>query len=234
MTSIDRGRMRILIVAATAMEVAPLLARLGSAESESRRMRSCSAASHDIDVLTAGVGMVAASAWTSKALAERRYDAALNVGVCGSFDPAFGPASVVHVVTDRISELGAEDGDAFLHFEALNLTDDDGLGGPKAPCVHAKRLESPALGALPAVTGITVNSVHGNERSIADVVARFRPQVESMEGAGFMFACAISGLPFAQLRSVSNMVERRNRRAWRIPEAIASLTSVVVQIVEAL
>jgi futalosine hydrolase len=225
--------MRILIVAATAMEVAPLLARLGSAAPGSRRMHSCSAASHDIDVLTAGVGMVAASAWTSKALAERRYDAALNIGVCGSFDPAFGPASVVHVVTDRISELGAEDGDGFLHFEALNLPD-DGLEGPKAPCVHAKRLENSTLGAVPAVTGVTVNSVHGNERSIADVVARFRPQVESMEGAGFMFACAICGLPFAQVRSVSNMVERRNRRAWRVTEAIASLTPIIVQIIETL
>jgi futalosine hydrolase len=225
--------MRILIVAATAMEVAPLLARLGSAAPENRRMRACSHAPHEIDVLTAGVGMVAASAWTSKALAERQYDAALNVGICGSFDPAFGPASVVHVVSDRMSELGAEDGDAFIHFEALNLPD-DGLGGPRAPCVHAKRIENPTLDALPAVAGITVNSVHGSERSIADVVARFRPQVESMEGAGFMFACAIHGLPFAQVRSVSNMVERRNRGAWRIPEAVASLTPVVLQIIETL
>ena len=225
--------MRILIVAATAMEVAPLLARLGSAAPEKPRMRTCSHAAHEIDVLTAGVGMVAASAWTSKALAERQYDAALNVGICGSFDPAFGPASVVHVVNDRMSELGAEDGDAFIHFEALNLPD-DGLEGPKAPCVHAKRIENATLDALPAVAGITVNSVHGNERSIADVVARFRPQVESMEGAGFMFACAIQGLPFAQVRSVSNMVERRNRGAWRIPEAVASLTPVVLQILETL
>ena len=225
--------MRILIVAATAMEVAPLLARLGSAALENSRIRSCSHASHEIDVLTAGVGMVAASAWTSKALAERHYDAALNVGICGSFDPAFGPASVVHVVTDRMSELGAEDGDAFIHFEALNLPD-DGLSGPKAPCVHAKRIENAALDALPAVAGVTVNAVHGNERSIADVVARFRPQVESMEGAGFMFACATHGLPFAQVRSVSNMVERRNRSAWRIPEAVASLTPIVLQIVETL
>jgi hypothetical protein len=41
-----------------------------------------------------------------------------------------------------------------------------------------------ALRALPAVNAITVNTVHGNERSIAAVIERFRPEVESMEGAG--------------------------------------------------
>ena len=33
-----------------------------------------------------------------------------------------------------------------------------------------------------------------------------------MEGAGFMYACLIHGLPFAQVRAVSNIVETRNRR----------------------
>ena len=32
-----------------------------------------------------------------------------------------------------------------------------------------------------------------------------------MEGAAFMYACLIHGVPFAQVRAVSNIVERRNR-----------------------
>ena len=32
-----------------------------------------------------------------------------------------------------------------------------------------------------------------------------------MEGAAFMYACLIQGVPFAQVRAVSNIVERRNR-----------------------
>ena len=35
-----------------------------------------------------------------------------------------------------------------------------------------------------------------------------------MEGAAFMYACLIAGVPFAQVRAVSNRVERRNRAAW--------------------
>jgi futalosine hydrolase len=89
-----------------------------------------------------------------------------------------------------------------------------------------------ALGRLPVVSGITVNTVHGSERSIAAVVARCAPQVESMEGAAFMCACQMHGLPFAQVRAVSNMVERRNRRAWKLMEAITNLNDVAVAIVE--
>src|SRR5205814_2365395 len=68
-----------------------------------------------------------------------------------------------------------------------------------------------ALGWLPKVTGITVNTVHGRTSTIAAVVARCRPQVESMEGAAFMYACRLAAVPYAQVRAVSNVVERRNR-----------------------
>jgi futalosine hydrolase len=83
------------------------------------------------------------------------------------------------------------------------------------------------------VTGVTVNTVHGNERSIAAVVQRFGPDVETMEGAAFMYACLIHGVQFAQVRAVSNFVEKRSRSAWRIPEAIASLAAVVIRVLEA-
>ena len=88
------------------------------------------------------------------------------------------------------------------------------------------------LAALPAVRGITVNTVHGNDRSIADVVARCRPQVESMEGAAFMYACLINDVRFAQVRAVSNIVEKRNRGAWRMADAIRNLGTAALAILE--
>jgi futalosine hydrolase len=194
--------MRTLVVAATAAELAPLDAAL----------RAC----RDIDVLVTGVGMVATAARCSRALAHTRYDVALNLGLCGSFDPSLTPGSVVHIVSDRLAELGAEDGDAFLPIESLELPSDHFVENT-CPPVNA------ALACLPKVTGITVNTVHGNERSIADASARCRPQVESMEGAAFMYSCRAAEVPYAQVRAVSNMVERRNRAAWRIADAVGAL-----------
>jgi futalosine hydrolase len=178
-------------------------------------------------VLITGVGMVATAAQVARRLAGGPYDVALNLGVCGSFDPALGPGTVVHVVSDRLAELGAEDGDAFLTLRDLKLEGD-------AEVVNDAPPPNAALRALPAVRGITVNTVHGNERTIDAVVRRCQPQVESMEGAAFMYACALSGVPFAQVRAVSNVVERRNRAAWRLDDAVRNLCAAALPVIETL
>jgi futalosine hydrolase len=52
-----------------------------------------------------------------------------------------------------------------------------------------------------------------------------------MEGAAFMYACLMQEIPFAQIRAVSNVVERRNRGAWKVQEAIAALAETSFEVV---
>ena len=218
--------MRILIVAATALEVAPILVRMEPMQTLDARMKTYTHGRHEIHVLVTGVGMVATAAWCSRALVRTAYDLALNVGVCGSFDPAIQPGTVVHVVSDRLAELGAEDGETFLTLDELQLPGESAFTNAAPPL-------NPGLEQLPAVTGITVNTSHGNERTIALVIDRFKPQVESMEGAAFMSACLIDKLPFAEVRAVSNLVERRNRESWRMGDAIQNLGATALRIIDA-
>jgi futalosine hydrolase len=203
--------MHILVVAATPLEIP--------------RLASGACGGHTLHVLVTGVGMVATAAHCARALSLGRYDLAYNFGVCGSFDPAFPPGTVVHVTSDRLSELGAEDGDRFLPIEELGLNQTGVVVNDTPP---ANRV----LAELPRVRAITVNAVHGADASIAAVRARWSPQVESMEGAAFAYACALHGVPYAQVRAVSNMVERRNRQAWRLDDAIQQLNEVAVKILE--
>jgi len=224
--------MRILLVAATEAEVAPIVTALGGGTELGPRVRRFASAGQSIDVLVSGVGMVATAAWSTRALGLERYDFALNAGVCGSFDPALTPGTVVHVVSDRLAELGAEDGDAFLTLQQMHLLDDDEPPFTGGRLVNQAPPANSAIQSLPAVDGITVNTVHGNQRSIACVTDRFAPQVESMEGAAFMYACLIHGLPFAQVRAVSNVVAQRNRSAWRLSEAIGRLGETAIRILE--
>ena len=176
--------------------------------------------------------MVATAAWCSRLLAGASYDLALNLGVCGSFDRALTPGAVVHVASDRLAELGAEDGERFLTVQELQLVRDDEFPFQDGLLINRQPPPNAALRALPAVSGITVNRVHGREESIAAVVRRFSPQVESMEGAAFMYACLIHDVPFAQVRAISNVVERRNRAAWKMQDAVASLCRSSFEILE--
>jgi futalosine hydrolase len=224
--------MRILVVAATRAEIDPFIAGLRFESEGDSPVSRYTRGAHRVDVLTAGVGMVATAAWCSRVLATGDYDIALNLGVCGSFDRTLAPGSVVHVVSECFSELGAEDDGAFLTIQELKLLGDDEFPFQGGRMVNAAPPPNLVLRRLPSVDGITVNTVHGNEQSIAAVVERFRPQVESMEGAAFMYACLIHRLPCAEVRAVSNVVEKRNRSAWKIAEAIYGLGETALNILD--
>ena len=176
--------------------------------------------------------MVATAAWCSRAFAAEHYDLALNFGLCGSFDSSIAPPAVVHVTADRIAELGAEDGEKFLTIHELQLLGENEFPFDGGVLLNANPPALAPLRTLRSVTGITVNTVHGDERTIADVRARYAPDIESMEGAAFMYASLIAGVPFAQVRAVSNAVERRNRGAWKIEAAIRALNDCAVRLLE--
>ena len=226
--------MRILLVSATAAEIGPVTAGLRPDGPSIDRITRYLCDGHDVDVLVTGVGMVATATWCTHALGRARYDVALNLGVCGSFDRSLTPGTVVHVVSDRLTELGAEDDEAFLSIHELHLLDENDPPFVNGRLVNQAPPVSATLASLPSVNGITVNTVHGREQSIAAVTARVSPQVESMEGAAFMYACLVHGQRFAQIRAVSNVVERRNREAWKLADAVASLGAVSLRMLSEL
>ena len=81
------------------------------------------------------------------------------------------------------------------------------------------------------VKSITVNTVHGNENSIQEIVKRLNPDVESMEGAAVFQACKEFVIPCMQIRAISNKVEKRNKSNWDMPLAIKNLNIAVENII---
>lgn len=218
--------MKLLIVSATKFEIEPLLSKMESTNSMDGRLLSCKSKNLEIHFLITGVGMVATAYHTGKILDET-YDAAFNVGICGSFNRNLELGAVVNVYEDTFSELGAEDGEKFLTLEDLKLS-----GVSKV--VNKSGALHPIIEGITKVTGITVNTSHGNEESIKKVYDKFHPYVESMEGAAFMFACENENIPYVQIRAISNYVEKRNRDTWNIPLAIENLNKQVIEILNAL
>jgi futalosine hydrolase len=213
--------MRLLVVAATESELSSFQNNSLSHE-------------HTLDVVVTGVGMVATAVRVARALTLTQYDLALNLGVCGAFDRELALGAVVHVTSDGLSEVGVQDGPTFVPGHVMGLVPPDVAPFTGGRLVNPAPPPSVVLASLPQVSAITVNTVHGDDEAIAAVVAREAPQVESMEGAAFMYACLIAGVPFAQVRAVSNYVERRNRAAWRLADAIHALgdtaTTLVTQL----
>lgn len=216
--------MHILIVAATNTEIAPLLEELTIIR-EDGRLRNCLYKDLDVDVLVTGVGMTNTAFAMGKTLSSG-YDYAINLGLAGSFNENLEPGSIVNIIQDHFSELGAEDGETFLPITEMNL----GTGNEE---INQSAIPNARLEVIPLVCGITVNTVHGNELSIAKVFNRFHPNTESMEGAAFLLACRAENIPCAQVRAISNFVEKRNRSNWNIPLAVQKLNECAIEILEA-
>jgi futalosine hydrolase len=212
--------MRILLVAATEVEVSSLKSEVQSLTQDSRLM------THDLELLITGVGMVTTAFALGRHLALNQYDLAINLGIAGSFDRNIALGEVVEVVEDNLSELGAEDGEEFLTIESM------GFGESKFKSTAV--LSDYCNFDLKKCTAITVNTVHGHEVSIKKLNNRIQPQLESMEGAAFFYACKQAGVPCLQIRAVSNYVEKRNRDAWQIGLAIKNLNSFAGQFIKTL
>jgi futalosine hydrolase len=210
--------MKVLVVAATEIEIQPFLSRFLIENS------TISYRNHELSFLLTGVGMIATAYSLGKELNINNYDLAINAGIAGSFDSLLDIGTVVKIAEDHFSELGAENGDQFLTINEL------GLGNSK---IYPLKTTIGLLD-LKSVIGITVNTVHGNKYSIAATVKRLNPQIESMEGAAFFFACNDVGLPSIQLRAISNRVEERNKANWNINLAVQNLNKRLIELIETL
>ncbi|MGB0888510.1 MAG: futalosine hydrolase [Vicingaceae bacterium] len=215
--------MKILIVSATYLEIEPLLLQFNFEKEVNQKLKRYSYNKHQIDVLIPGVGMTCTAYWMGKTLNSKIYDVALNLGLAGSFDNDLTTGTTVHITTDRISKLGAEDGESFLSLVDMDLIVDEDSILNQGEMKNTIPIENPAIDALKKVSALTVNTAHGDESSIQKIKQLFNPQVESMEGAAFFYACLFEGITCSQIRTISNKVEKRNRDNWDIPLAVKNL-----------
>lgn len=204
--------MKILLTAATVFELEGIL-DLNSFDAS-------------VSTLVTGVGMTATAFSLGKHLANNSYDLVLNVGIAGAFNYELELGEVVEIANDQFSELGAEDDESFLSLVDMGLAAPNDF--PFTNSVLNARHN--VTHSLKKVQGITVNKVHGSESSIQKVVERLKPDVESMEGAAFLYSCLMNNQDCMQIRAISNYVEKRNRNAWQIELALSNLAQELKQI----
>jgi futalosine hydrolase len=226
--------MKILIVSATYLEIEPLLLQFSFEKEVNQKLKRYSYNNHEIDVLVPGVGMTCTAYWMGKTLNSKLYDVAINLGLAGSFDDNLTIGETVHITSDQISELGAEDGDSFLSLIDMDLIEDEDYLLNHGKMKNTIPIQNQVIDSLEKVNGITVNTTHGAAISIQKIQELFQPQVESMEGAAFFYACLLEGITCTQIRTISNKVEKRNKDNWDIPLAVKNLCSTGLQLINTL
>lgn len=219
----------LLVIGATEFELAPLRARLRDARAvDGGWSRAHRGRLEGLEVVLQplGVGKVRTAAGLTQALAAHRPAAVLQVGVGGAYLGSFLSVGLAMLADVELElDLGVATGAGWADLAPL--------GVPLLPSAErdapADGRETPThaglTGALARLTGLprgrfaTLDAITADVETGAALQRHFDVAIESMEGAAAAVVAARLGVPFAELRAVSNLVGERDRSRWDLAGA---------------
>lgn len=205
---------RILIVTSVPAERDAVIRGL-TAEGAGTDSRFC--------VIVGGVGPMAAAASTARELAQASYELVISAGIAGGFAGQAEIGSLVIASELVAADLGAETAEGFCSLDEL------GFGSARmsvAADVVARLKRAMAASPFSVHVGpvLTLSTVTGTSETAAELEKRIPgATAEAMEGFGVATASQAVGVPFAEIRAISNLVGPRDRAAWRIDQALQTL-----------
>lgn len=218
--------MRVIITAATVAEWMPSFLEVNNLyTSESQRLK--------LRFHQGGVGMLSTAVALTRLVLEEKPDLIIQVGIAGGFDPAVALGKVVIVQEEALADMGVqEDGkwkdifDLKLEKSSYHPFERRKLPNPWLPKFNLLK--------LPQVSGITINEISTSKERIQQLIKKYNPDVESMEGAALHYICRGANIPFVQIRAISNHIGERNKANWKLKEAIANLNQTILKYVDKL
>jgi futalosine hydrolase len=189
-----------------------------------------------VATLELGVGKIAAVMNLTAALAERRPQIVVQLGVCGAYPARHLRAGLaeLHVLDACVvaSEIVVDDGvwtpEGFLDLVQLGFAE----AGPFVANVARSEALASVLGC-PLVAGATVSTGAGTEALSQAYASRSGAQVESMEGGAVAAVCRRFDVAHVQLRVVSNRTGDRAQSGWDLGGAVARLESAIERVLAA-
>ncbi|MBO9572581.1 MAG: futalosine hydrolase [Chitinophagaceae bacterium] len=185
----------------------------------------------EVDLLVTGVGSTATTYSLTKYIVQHRPDLIIQAGIGGSFTHDLPLETVVLVGKEVFADLGA------VENQAITDIFDLGLAAADEHPFTDKMLVNPGIKkwentGLPIVRGATINMVSSSSMQVNMIKEKYNPVVESMEGAALHFVCLKEGIPFLQIRAISNYCGERDKSKWKLKESIASLNTELQKILK--
>lgn len=214
--------MNCLVVAATALEITPFL--------EQYRLKSD--LPEDIDVVITGIGLTAATYSLTKQLQFKRPELIIQAGIGGCYNKNIALGSVLAIKKEIIADQAVTEKTVLKTMFDLGL-----LGQNQYPYTKGwleNKTELLKKIKLKKVTGISVNEITTSSKKIKQYEEKFKPVVESMEGAALHYVALMEKIPFLQIRSVSNYAGERNKKNWKMKESIINLNLELTRLLQLL
>lgn len=218
--------MNCLLVAATPLEIKLFIQHCRTTE-------KLNYIDLELDFLITGVGMLNTTYAIMKHLQVKKPDVIIDAGIAGSFSKKYQPGSVVVVKEEVLADLGVDEKEGYKDVFDLKLAQPNQFPFTKKLLVnpHTEFLERTSL---QQVRSITVNQITTSKKKTELYKKKYKGAIENMEGAAVHYVCLKENIPFVQIRSISNYVGDRNKKNWKIKEAVANLNTELIRLVESL
>lgn len=210
--------MNCLVIAATPIEIAPFLTYL----KKEKKFK------YEIDVLITGIGLTAATYALLNQINIKKPAFIIQAGVGGCFDINIKLGTVVAIKKETIADQSVVELKTLKTLFDLKL-----LPQNKNPFSNGWLVNSNDILRkikLRKVTGISVNEITTDKKKVKLYRDRFKPVIESMEGAALHYVSLMEKIPFLQIRSVSNYIAERNKQKWNMKEAVENLNKDLISI----
>ena len=186
-----------------------------------------SVAGKSIALIRTGVGPVNAAFALTRFLSENDVGAVLGCGIGGAYPSSnFDLAEAICAESETYGDLGADSPTGFLDMQALGFPV---IAGPE-PVYNRMTLD--LFPAKRRAAFVTCATCTGTDAAARALMERTGGAVESMEGAAIVHVARLMGVKVGEVRGISNMVGKRERSAWRIPEAAAAARASLVEWIE--
>lgn len=210
--------MKIIITSATEFEV----------DIAKNKIKS----SKNVDVLfsVTGIGMLTTAVNLSKIIYEQQPDFIIQAGIAGCFDNTFPLGKTMLVEEEYFGDLGVAENGKWKDIFDLGLVKQNSKPFKKKGIINSQIKQYNYL-KLPIVKAITVNQISTDKSHIQQVIKKYNPSIETMEGAALHYVCNIYKIPYLQIRSISNYVGERNKSKWEINLALDNLSKSVTSLI---
>lgn len=209
--------MAVLIVCATEAEATP-----------------CREAVPGAEVVVCGVGKIAAASEAALALARRRHEVVVSAGVAGALPRSDLRVGDVVVATKvRVVDEGLRTGSGFVPFDRPGMPVPGARWAVPDPEWRSRFLSVPTQGfRLRSGPVATVSECAGTDE-LAQERASLGFVAEAMEGAAVAHSAAHHGVPFVELRSISNPCGNRDGAPFELERPMANLALVLAAVLSA-
>ncbi|RZB30036.1 MAG: futalosine hydrolase [Desulfobacteraceae bacterium Eth-SRB1] len=205
----------------------PVVSRVGGREIVSGRIEGKA-----VRLLVTGPGLVNTVQSLTAAIENFRPALIIQTGCAGAFKESGLRIGDIGIATEEIDlHLGIEpeNGSLLLKDLPFSLIKRHGLNVKNRYSINNELVEI-ALQVVKKASGsdkvrfkkgpfITVSTITATEKRAKDIYKHFRPCIESMEGSGAAYLSLYYDIPFLEIRSVSNIVGKRDLTAWNLPLA---------------